>query len=88
MVQPETYFISLSFMIVSMLCWGSWANTLKLCPGYRFQLYYWDYAIGLAAAAFSGDSTAGSLGHAGAPFLADRAHTPPALPFSLPSAAA
>ena len=43
MYQPETYFIALSFMILTMLCWGSWANTLKLCPEYRFQLFYWDY---------------------------------------------
>jgi hypothetical protein len=27
----------------TMLCWGSWANTLKLFPGYRFQLFYWDF---------------------------------------------
>ena len=47
MYQPQTYTIALSFMIISMLCWGSWANTLKLCPQYRFQLFYWDYVIGL-----------------------------------------
>lgn len=29
MYQPEHYAIVLAFMIVSMLCWGSWANTLK-----------------------------------------------------------
>ncbi|MGA3262665.1 MAG: GRP family sugar transporter [Terracidiphilus sp.] len=63
-------------MILSMLCWGSWANTLKLCPGYRFQLYYWDYAIGLAAGAILWGLTAGSLGHAGAPFLSAMVHTP------------
>ena len=63
-------------MILSMLCWGSWANTLKLCPGYRFQLYYWDYAIGLAAGAILWGLTAGSLGHAGQPFLSAVAQTP------------
>ena len=51
MYQPETYAIALLFMIVTMLCWGSWANTLKLTPGYRFQLFYWDYVIGLFAGA-------------------------------------
>ena len=51
MLLPETYQAALSLMVLSMLCWGSWANTLKLCPGYRFQLFYWDYAIGLAASA-------------------------------------
>ena len=40
--QPETYAIALFFMVVSMLCWGSWANTVKLCPTYRFQLFYCD----------------------------------------------
>ena len=49
MYQPEVYGVVLFFMIVSMLCWGSWANTLKLCPGFRFQLFYWDYVIGLIA---------------------------------------
>ena len=63
-------------MILSMLCWGSWANTLKLCPGYRFQLFYWDYAIGLAAGAILWGLTAGSLGHAGQPFLTAVAETP------------
>jgi glucose uptake protein len=47
MYQPETYGITLFLMIVSMLCWGSWANTLKLAPGWRFQLFYWDYVLGV-----------------------------------------
>jgi len=34
-------------MLFSMLCWGSWANTMKLTPGYPFQLFYWDYIIGV-----------------------------------------
>ena len=74
MYQPETYFISLSFMIVSMLCWGSWANTLKLCPGYRFQLFYWDYVIGLIIGTVVLGSTLGSFGSAGRPFYTDIAH--------------
>jgi len=45
MFLPETYQAALLLMILTMLCWGSWANTLKLCPGYRFQLFYWDYAL-------------------------------------------
>jgi glucose uptake protein len=50
MYQPEAYGVVLAFTIASMLCWGSWANTLKLCPGYGFQLFYWDYVIGLIIA--------------------------------------
>jgi glucose uptake protein len=63
-------------MILTMLCWGSWANTLKLCPGYRFQLFYWDYALGLFAGALLLGLTAGSFGHSGPPFLADIAQSP------------
>ena len=76
MLLPETYQAALFLMILSMFCWGSWANTLKLCPGYRFQLFYWDYALGLAAGAVLWGLTAGSLGHNGPAFLAGVAHTP------------
>jgi len=47
MYQPEAYVAALAFMIISMLCWGSWANTMKLTAGYAFQLFYWDYVIGI-----------------------------------------
>ena len=60
-------------MILSMLCWGSWANTLKMCPRYRFQLYYWDYAFGMAACAVFLGLTAGSLGHSGPSIATDLA---------------
>lgn len=72
--QPETYAITLIFMVFSMLCWGSWANTIKLCPGYRFQLFYWDYVIGLFVGVFAWGLTMGSSGSQGLPFLADLAH--------------
>jgi len=69
MYQPESYAVSLAFMIISMVCWGSWANTVKLCPGYRFQLFYWDYVIGLMAGTVAWGLTLGSLGATGLPFL-------------------
>ena len=75
MYQPETYGLALLFMILSMLCWGSWANSMKLCPGYRFQLFYWDYVIGLIAGAILWGSTLGSMGTVGRSFYADVAHT-------------
>ena len=34
-------------MITSAVCWGSWANTFKGVKNYRFELFYWDYAIGI-----------------------------------------
>jgi glucose uptake protein len=70
MYVPETYQAALYLMLLSMVCWGSWANTLKLCPRFRFQLFYWDYALGLAAGAIVWGLTAGSLGHAGVPLQA------------------
>ncbi len=76
MYQPETYAIALWFMVLSMLCWGSWANTLKLCPGYRFQLFYWDYVIGLLVGALAWGLTLGTLGATGRPFLQDVLATP------------
>jgi glucose uptake protein len=69
--QPETYVIALTFMIVSMLCWGSWANTVKLCPGYRFQLFYWDYLIGLFVGALAWGLTLGTAGSTGRSFFED-----------------
>jgi glucose uptake protein len=79
MLLPHAYAAALALMILSMLCWGSWANTLKLCPGYRFQLFYWDYAIGMALGVLALGFTAGSLGHTGVPFLADATRTAPVL---------
>ncbi len=76
MFLPETYQAALFLMILSMLCWGSWANTLKLCPRFRFQLFYWDYVIGLAAGAILWGLTAGSMGHTGLPFFTAIANTP------------
>lgn len=71
MYQPETYVIALSFMFVTMLCWGSWANTVKLCPGYRFQLFYWDYVVGLIVGALVWGLSLGSMGATGLAFLPD-----------------
>jgi glucose uptake protein len=71
MYQPEVYGVTLSFMILSMVCWGSWANTLKLCPGFRFQLFYWDYVIGLLVGAAAWGMTLGSIGSTGRGFFSD-----------------
>jgi len=73
--QPETYAITLVFMIISMLGWGSWANAVKFTPGYRFQLFYWDYVIGLILGACGWGLSLGSLGSTGRPLIADILHT-------------
>lgn len=76
MFLPETYQAALFLMLMSMLCWGSWANTLKLCPRFRFQLFYWDYAMGLMLAAVVLGLTAGSEGSSGPQFLTDVIQSP------------
>lgn len=77
MYQPEIYASTLIFMLVSMCCWGSWANTMKLCPGYRFQLFYWDYVVGLLLGAILWGLTLGSTGSVGVSFVADLATVHP-----------
>ncbi|MDE3105387.1 MAG: AcrB/AcrD/AcrF family protein [Acidobacteriota bacterium] len=74
MFEPQSYAVALTLMVVSMLCWGSWANSMKMCPGYRFQLFYWDYVLGLLAGAALWGVTLGSWGGAGRSFAADLAH--------------
>jgi glucose uptake protein len=61
MFQPEAYGIALLLMLTSMFCWGSWANTQKLTTGYPFQLFYWDYVLGMIAATLLWGVTLGSL---------------------------
>ena len=43
MFIPQVYSIALLMMLLSMICWGSWANTQKLTGDWRFELFYWDY---------------------------------------------
>lgn len=74
MFQPQTYTVALFFMVLSMLCWGSWANTLKLCPGCRFQILYWDYVAGVLLGSILWGLSMGSYGAAGRPLLADALH--------------
>jgi len=47
MFVPTTFVVALVMTILSTVCWGSFANTFKLTKNYRFELYYWDYAIGI-----------------------------------------
>jgi glucose uptake protein len=47
MYVPTAFGIALIMMVTSTICWGSWANTFKLTRNYRFELFYWDYALGI-----------------------------------------
>jgi len=63
--------VAVLFCVVTMLGWGSWANTQKLAGKDRwpFELFYWDYAIGVFAFSVLFAFTLGSAGSSGAPFL-------------------
>jgi len=74
MILPQTYGAALFLMILSMLCWGSWANTYKLAGRWRFELFYFDYAFGVVLAAILYAFTVGSLGFDGFSFLDDLMH--------------
>lgn len=68
----ETYPIAVFFCIITMLCWGSWANTQKLAAStWRFELFYWDYVIGIVLLSGLFALTMGSMGEAGRSFIPD-----------------
>jgi glucose uptake protein len=72
MVLVQSYSIAVVMCVITMLCWGSWANTQKLATKeWRFQLFYWDYAIGVLLLALLLAFTLGSTGENGRGFLAD-----------------
>jgi glucose uptake protein len=68
----DSYAVAVGLCFLTMLCWGSWANTLKLAPReWPFPLYYWDYALGLVLTSLALGLTIGSTGAGGRAFLAD-----------------
>ena len=68
----ETYAVAVLMCILTMFCWGSWANTQKLASKeWKFQLFYWDYAIGVLLLTLLLALTMGSMGSQGRGFLAD-----------------
>ena len=68
----ENYSTAVLFCFATMLCWGSWANTQKLASeGWRFELFYWDYVIGILITSLLFAFTLGSMGEGGRSFLAD-----------------
>ncbi|MEJ7767144.1 MAG: GRP family sugar transporter [Chitinophagaceae bacterium] len=68
----HSYATAILFCIITMFCWGSWANTTKLSsPNWRFELFYWDYAFGILLLSLIIAFTMGSNGTNGRPFLQD-----------------
>lgn len=69
MFIPHSLGIALMMMITSAVCWGSWANTYKGVKNYRFELFYWDYAVGIFLISLILALTMGSTGHDANSFL-------------------
>lgn len=69
MFTPHTLNIALFMMITSAICWGSWANTYKGVKNYRFELFYWDYAVGIFLISLILALTMGSTGSDANSFL-------------------
>ena len=73
MYYCDNYGLAVAFCVVTMFCWGSWGNTQKLAgKTWRYELFYWDYVIGVLLFALVSGLTAGSLGaHADWGFVAN-----------------
>ena len=68
----NNYLLAVVLCFVTMLCWGSWANTQKLAgKTWRYELFYWDYVIGILLFSIMLGFTLGSVGDAGRSFVAD-----------------
>lgn len=72
MFVVTSYMMAVFFCFITMLCWGSWGNTQKLASkSWRYELYYWDYVLGMLLFSIIIGLTMGSFGESGRPFLQD-----------------
>jgi glucose uptake protein len=68
----NNYPLAIIFCVITMLCWGSWGNTQKLAgKTWRYELFYWDYVIGVLLVSLIFAFTLGSMGSDGRGFIAD-----------------
>ena len=68
----NSYLLAVVFCFITMLCWGSWGNTQKLAgKTWRYELFYWDYVLGMVLFALLLGLTMGSTGAEGRSFLTD-----------------
>ncbi len=83
MVLVQNYTLAVMLCVLAMVCWGSWQNTHNLIgKGWRFELFYWDYSIGILIFALVMAFTFGSMGNQGRSFLSDLAQADPKNLFS------
>src|SRR2546429_8515342 len=76
MFVVHSYPLAVVLCVITMLCWGSWANTRKLArKDWRFELFYWDYSLGVLLLTLALGLTLGSSGTDGRSFVADLAQS-------------
>jgi len=72
MLEVQSYPIAVLMCVLAMIAWGSWQNTQVLAGrGWRFELFYWDYAFGILLMSLIAAMTIGSMGAAGRSFVED-----------------
>ncbi len=59
---PNTYTLTLFALLLSIVCWGSWPGTQKAAGKWRFELYYFDFALGTVLMALVLALTLGTFG--------------------------
>ena len=75
MVIVNSYGLAVFLCFIIMLCWGSWGNTQKLAAkSWRYELFYWDYVIGMVLFALLLALTLGSFGSDGESFFYNIGH--------------
>lgn len=68
----NSYGLAVVLCIITMICWGSWGNTQKLAAkNWRYELYYWDYTVGILLFSLLLCFTLGSIGDEGRSFIPD-----------------
>lgn len=66
----DNYLLAIFLCVITMFCWGSWANTQKLASKtWGFPLFYWDYTFGVILLSLVFGLTLGSNGDTGQAFL-------------------
>ncbi len=72
MFIPQSYSLAIVLCFITMLCWGSWGNTQKLAgKSWRFELFYWDYVLGILLFSLLLGFSLGSMGESGRGFIQD-----------------
>jgi len=78
MILVQNYALAVALCVMAMICWGSWQNTRNLIGNeWRFELFYWDYTLGIVIFALLMAFTFGSFGNQGRSFLPDLAQADP-----------